>query len=873
MLTSSSIGPEHTHLASATHTRFRRHDKIEVMSAAVGLGRGDGVDRFKTLYTLLAELSRACGLEDVYQAALTSLLEATSADRAAILMFDEDGVMRFQASRGLSSEYRAAVTGHSPWLKGERDSSAFVVDDALADESLVRYRETLLREGIRALAFVPLALSAGVFGKFMLYYAEPSQSTAADLEIATAIAAHVALAAEQKRAEAARVLSEQRLQAILDYSPTVIFQKDLQGRYLLVNQRWEELFHISKGEVIGRTDLELFPKATAEQFLENDRKVLAAGAPLTVEESASIDDRVHSYISVKFPLVQADGSISGIGGIATDITERRQLEIARQRLAAVVESSEDAIVSKDLNGIITSWNQGAERMFGYTAAEAIGKPVSLLAAPDRLDEIPEIIKKIKSGQRVGHYETRRRRKDGQIIDVALTVSPVRNAAGRIVGASKVARDISKVKRAEQEWTDMLAREKEARRTAELLNRVGPRLAAQLDPELLLQEVTDIATALVDAEFGSFLHNVAGAAGGPYTLSGLPKEAFAGFPMPRNADLFAPTLRGEAIIRSADITNDPRFPKNPPDQELPESHLTVRSYLAVPIVVRSGEVLGGLFLGHSLPDRFDSTHEAIVQGIAAQAAIAMDNARLFEQSQWAQAELKRSNEELRRVNRDLEVFAYSASHDLQEPLRTIGISAQLIERNCRGQLEGDGPMFLTNIIAGAKRMACLIEDLLAYTRATKYEEGPPPVVDSAQVLTQVLETLRPAIEQAGVRVTSGTLPPVPIHESRLAQLFQNLISNAVKYRIREDPRVHVTAGVRDGWCVFSVADNGIGIEPRFGEQIFWLFKRLHTREEYPGSGIGLSICQRVLAQYGGRIWLDQSDPGKGSTFSFALPSRS
>lgn len=874
MLTSSSTGPEHTHLQGAPRGRFRRRDNIEAtsVSAAVNSGTATGVDRFKTLYTLLAELSRAHGLEDVYHAALTSLLEATSADRAAILMFDDDGVMRFRASRGLSAEYQAAVTGHSPWLKGEQGAKAFVIDDALADESLLGYRETLLREGIRALAFVPLALSAGVFGKFMLYYAEPCQSAAGDLEIATAIAAHVALAAEQKRAEVARVLSEQRLQAILDYSPAVIFQKDLQGRYLLVNQRWEELFHISKGEVIGRTDLELFPKATAEQFRENDRLVLAAGAPLTLEESAPVDDGVHSYISVKFPLVQADGSISGIGGIATDITERRQLEIARQRLAAVVESSEDAIVSKDLNGIITSWNQGAERMFGYTAAEAIGQPVSMLAAPDRVDEIPEIIRKIKSGQRVGHYETRRRRKDGQIIDVALTVSPVRDAAGRIVGASKIARDISRLKRVEQERADMLAREKEARRTAELLNRVGPRLAVQLDPELLVQEVTDIATALVGAEFGSFLHNVPGAAGGSYEFSGLPKEAFARFPMPRNADLFAPTFRGESIIRSVDITSDPRFPKNPADQGAPEGSLPVRSYLAVPIVARSGEVLGGLFFGHSLPDRFNPTHEAIVKGIAAQAAIAMDNARLFEQSQWAQAELKRSNEELRRVNRDLEVFAYSASHDLQEPLRTIGISGQLIERNCRGQLQGDGPMFLTNIIAGARRMTCLIEDLLAYTRATKYEEGPPPVVDSGKVLAQVLETLRPAIEQASVKVTSGTLPPVPIHESRLAQLFQNLIGNAVKYRDKEDPRIHVTAGVRDGWCVFSVADNGIGIEPRFGEQIFGLFKRLHTREEYPGSGIGLSICQRVLAQYGGRIWLDQSEPGRGSTFSFALPSR-
>jgi len=693
-------------------------------------------------------------LEEVYNATLTSLLAGTAADRAAILMFSDDGVMRFQASRGISAEYQAAVTGHSPWRRGARDAQPIAVPDVLLDESLAEFREVFLREGIRALTFIPLVLSGGVFGKFMLYYAEPGQSAAEDLEIATAIATHVALAAEQKRAEAARVGSE-------------------------------------------------------------------------------------------------------------------------QRLAAIVESSEDAIVGKNLNGIITSWNAGAERIFGYTAAEAVGQPVAMLAAPDRLDEMPEILAKIRRGERVGHYETRRRKKDGQVIDVALTVSPVRDAQGRIVGASKIARDITDLKRAERERADLLLREKEARRTAELLNRVGPRLAAQLDPERLVQEVTDIATDLVGAEVGSFFHNVIGAAGEPYILSKLSvasQKKSAGFEMLRNTEVFEATFHGEGLVRSADIAHDPRYRIHAPHDRVPQSHWPVRSYLAVPVTARSGEVLGGLFFGHSLPGQFTSAHEALLTGIAAQAAIAMDNARLFEQAQWVQAELKRSNEELRRANRDLEVFAYSASHDLQEPLRTIAISAQLIERNYGRQLSADDSTFLANIVTAAKRMGGLIHDLLAYTRSTKYEEGPAPTVDSGRVLAGVLDALRGTIEEAGVTVTAGPLPAVPIHEARLAQLFQNLIANAVKYRAQEDPHVEIRAQSSDGWCVFSVADNGIGIEPQFGEKIFGLFKRLHTREEYPGSGIGLAICQRVLEQYGGRIWLEQSAPGRGSTFCFTLPAR-
>ena len=200
-----------------------------------------------------------------------------------------------------------------------------------------------------------------------------------------------------------------------------------------------------------------------------------------------------------------------------------------------MESSDDAIVGKDLNGIITTWNKGAERIFGYAEAEVIGKPISILRAPDRIDEMREILSEIAQGKRVEPFETRRRRKDGQIIDVAMTVSPVCDAAGRIVGASKIARDITQRKRDEQERTLLLSREQEARRTAELLNRVAPRLAAQLDLEKLVQEVTDIAATLVGAEFGAFVYNLVNEKRESYVLSvlsGVSREAFAGFLMSR-----------------------------------------------------------------------------------------------------------------------------------------------------------------------------------------------------------------------------------------------------------------------------------------------------------------------------------------------------
>ena len=833
------------------------------------------VRRLRTLYKLLAALSQARALEDVYNAALTSLLEATSADRAAILLFDDDGVIRFKSARGLSREYQEAVTGNVLGPRGALDAQPLVIPDAMRCELVGQYRAVLEREGIRALAFIPLAFDAGVIGELMLCYDRPYECTTDELEVSGAIASHVTLATEHKRAELARVRTEQRLQAILDNSATVISLKDLQGRYVLVNRRYEEVFHVTTSDVIGRTDCDIFPPAVAERFQANDRSVLAAGGPVAVEEFAPQDDGFHTYISVKFPLEGADGTVTGVCGIATDITERKQLEAASQRLAAIVESSNDAIVSKDLNGRITSWNAGAERLFGYTAAEAVGQPVSMLAAPGHRNEMPEILAQIRQGHRVDHYETRRRRKDGQIIDVALTVSPVRNAAGQIVGASKIARDITERKLAEQEHRLLLSREREARHTAELLNLIGPRLVAQLDIERLSQEVTDIATKLVGAEFGSFLHNVAKANEEPHmvcTVSGEQQKAFASFSMPANYQLLARDFRIEGIERCDDVTQDPRYAEALPPFGVSRENLPVRSYLAVPVISRSGEVLGGLFFCHSLPGKFTQTHEEIVAGVAAQAAIAMDNARLFEQAQWAQAELKRSNEELRRANKDLEVFAYSASHDLKDPLRTVAISAQLLERNWGQQLQGEDSTFLSNILIAAKRMGALIQDLLSYTKATKFEEGPPPCVDSGRILAEVLNSLRVPIEEAGATVIAGELPMVAMHPGRLSQLFQNLVSNAIKYRGKEPPRVNIAAEDRDGWCVFSVMDNGIGIAPQFAEQIFGLFKRLHHHDEYPGSGIGLAICQRIVEQYGGHIWLEQSAPGRGSTFCFAVPWR-
>ena len=233
------------------------------------------------------------------------------------------------------------------------------------------------------------------------------------------------------------------------------------------------------------------------------------------------------------------------------------------------------------------------------------------------------------------------------------------------------------------------------------------------------------------------------------------------------------------------------------------------------------------------------------------------------------ERKRAENELRRANQDLEQFAYSASHDLQEPLRTIKIYSELLADSLGTVVEGETAEFLDFLQGAATRMELLVRDLLAYTQVTKLD-AKPEATDANQTLAEALVNLGGAIAESGAAVTFDRLPVLRAHGTHLRQLFQNLIGNAIKYRSEDrTPTVHIGAERQDGNWVFTVSDNGIGIPPEFKEQIFGLFTRLHNADRYAGTGIGLAICQRIVERYHGRIWVE-SEPGRGSEFRFTLP---
>ena len=235
----------------------------------------------------------------------------------------------------------------------------------------------------------------------------------------------------------------------------------------------------------------------------------------------------------------------------------------------------------------------------------------------------------------------------------------------------------------------------------------------------------------------------------------------------------------------------------------------------------------------------------------------------------QYEMRRRQEMLVRVNGDLERFAYSASHDLQEPIRHIAIYSEILSLRYGALLDETGLGYLANVREGANRMQALVRDLLAYTQAASIADDVADPCDATAAFDAASQILLDSVPP-GSSITRSPFPQVKIAAIHLQQMFQNLISNAIKYRGPEPLRVHVSAESKDGFCKFGVADNGIGISAQYKDLIFGVFKRLHTQEKYPGTGIGLAICQRIAERYGGRIWVE-SEVGKGSTFFFTVPA--
>src|SRR5918994_1281753 len=411
-------------------------------------------------------------------------------------------------------------------------------------------------------------------------------------------------------------------------------------------------------------------------------------------------------------------------------------------------------------------------------------------------------------------------------------------------------------------------------TLEIINHVGRLLTAELDLATLVQAVTDAATALTGAHFGAFFYNALDERGEHYTLhaiAGVPREVFEQFPLPRNTALSAPPSRGDATVRIAAVRRDERFGQNPPYFGMPASHLPVVSYLAVPVIARAGRVLGGLFFGHPEPDIFDERAERFAVGLAAQAAVAVENARLYQQ---AQDELAAQG----RAEAEKEAFLDAVAHDLGNPLTTVKGQAQLLRRRAR-QGRADLATLETGLgaIEGATdRATRLIAEI---TDAARLEAQRPldlrrTAIDLVALAEASITESQAAAVGHPLHLESGVGEVVGLWDAdRLTRVLENLVANAVKYSPAGS-----TVGVRinraeapDGpLAVLSIVDQGVGIPAADLPHIFERFRRGgNVANRVAGSGLGLWGSQRIVAQHGGTIAIDSTE-GRGTTVTVRLP---
>ncbi|HEY0962139.1 MAG TPA: ATP-binding protein [Pseudomonadales bacterium] len=560
-----------------------------------------------------------------------------------------------------------------------------------------------------------------------------------------------------------------------------------------------------------------------------------------------------------------------------------ELDRTRAHLEAIIANSEDAIVSKTLDGIVTTWNAAAERLYGYTAAEMVGHSILRVIPPEFTGQETDILERLKRGERIERLETVRVRKDGSRVEVSLTVSPVRDASGTIVGAAKIAHDITDRLRAERA-------QKEEAAALETLNRISNAVASQLDLEQIVQLVTDEATAVTGAAFGAFFYNIAKEGQESYwlyTLSGVPREAFSQFPMPRNTDVFAPTFRGDGVMRSDDITRDPRYGHNAPYKGMPPGHLPVCSYLAVPVKSSTGEVLGGLFFGHSERGVFTERSERLVAAIAASASVAMTNAMLFrqlrereerlgkvvaEREQFLEAERIARNE-AERLGHLKDEFLATLSHELRTPLNAINGWAMLLRQPTLAP--EDRARGLEVIERNVRTQTQIINDLLDMSRIISGKVHlEVQSIHLHEVIGNAIEVVRQSVDAKEIRLTTlldSSIGLVRGDPSRLQQVLWNLLTNAVKFTPKGG-RIQIILERVNSHVEIVVEDSGAGIPPDFLPYVFDRFRQADASitRRHGGLGLGLSIVKNLVELHGGSVRVKSAGENLGSTFIVSLP---
>jgi PAS domain S-box-containing protein len=525
----------------------------------------------------------------------------------------------------------------------------------------------------------------------------------------------------------------------------------------------------------------------------------------------------------------------------TDITERKRVDEVRAQLAAIVESSDDAIISKTIKGVITSWNRGAEKLFGYTEQEAMGQPMQMLFPPDRRSEEGEILARIGRGESMDHFETVRVRKDGKRIDVSMTISPILDQEDRVIGVSQIVRDITETK---------LER---VRLQFRALFEALPGLYLVLTPELKIVAVSDAylkATMTKREEI-------------------LGRGLFDMFPdNPRDhAATGVSNLRASLDRVRQNMVSDTmaiqRYDVRRPDGVFEERYW---SPVNSPVLGPDRRVEYIIHRVEDVTEFVRNKQQPPIGESGLRARMEQMEAEIFRSSQAVQL----ANHQLQATNAELESFSYSVSHDLRAPLRHIDGFAELLRKQTESVLDEKGRHYIKTISESAKRMGQLIDELLVFSRMGRAELHVAELDQNALIADVIREG--GFKKNAAIEWRIAALPPVRADPILLRQVWFNLIDNAVKYS-GKSPSPRVEIGWRHDSAAneeeFFVRDNGAGFDMQYAAKLFGVFQRLHSATEFEGTGIGLANVRRIVQRHGGRAWAE-GRVGEGAVFYFSLP---
>ena len=689
----------------------------------------------------------------------------------------------------------------------------------------------------------------------------------------------------QRETEEALRQSEERFRASFNQAAVGMAIAGLDGRFEQVNEKFAEILHYSKQELYQLTFRDLtYPEDIPPTEARMRRLMAGEIKDYVIEKRYRRKDGhlVWSLTTVTI-LRDAQGRPQRFLGVIDDITQRKKdeetLRQSEERLRALANSIPQLAWMAEPDGHIFWYN---ERWYAYTGsslAQMLGWGWQKVHHPDHLQRVVRIWKEALSSGQPWEDTFPLRGKNGQYRWFLSRAFPIRDDEGNITRWFGTNTDIEQVKRTQETLKD-------ESRVLDILNQTGTAIASELDLERLVQTVTDAGTELSGATMGAFFYNVINETGESfqlYTLSGVPRSALEDFGLPRNTPVFNPTFKGEGVVRSDDITKDPCYGNLAPHFGLPEGHPPVRSYLAVSAVSRSGEPIGGLFFGHPEANVFTERAERLVVGIAAQAAIAIDNARLYEASKKAQDALSRAEEELelRVAERtaklseavaQMEEFSYTVSHDLRAPLRGMQAYSKALLDDCSDELAAKPHAieYLQRIADNATRLDKMALDVLTLSRVTRGELRLTRV--SLDKLVRDLVGLYPAMQSPHAEIQIEALADVFGHEPSLTQVMSNLLTNAIKFvRPGTLPEVRVWTEKREGAVRIWVEDNGVGIDPKYQHRLFQMFERIHPNFSYEGTGVGLAVVRKAAARMEGTVGVE-SDGVTGCKFWMQLPQR-